>query len=224
MWYSKKKYFTWSIMKKLTLFLLSVVALSACTPKPPSAAPENQTEEQAAKEFEEIGKAIEAGKSARCVMTKKDSKETMTYVVKGKKIKMSGASMGGENQSGGMLSDEQYVYTWNDSTKEGVKFKVTPTEDSKNTLAEQSKTQDIPDFSDEKEKQKYEDLGYSVNCQVTNVPDSEFTPPTGIKFTDMSLLMEQSTKMKPGTTPSAANQAEMEKQLQDAMKQYGQGY
>lgn len=211
-------------MKKIALLLTAVLIFSACKSQTGQVtAPDSQTEAQAINEFTEMGKALQAGKSVSCSMKKKDSPETVTYTIKGKKMKMSGFAAD-SNQQGSMLSDGEYVYTWNDTTKEGTKFKLPTEEELKDTAEKTGQTQQsVPDFSDEAERQKYADMGYTVNCEVANVSDSDFVPPADVTFRDMSQIMEAAKQYQQSSAqPSASDQAEMQRQAQELMKQYAQ--
>lgn len=182
-------------MHKTVLLVGSALLLGACTsrqPSPESLAP--QTQQQAMNEFQEVSAAIQAGQSVRCEMIKTDGTETMTYLMKGKKMKMN-TVVTAENglQPGTMISDGEYFYIWNVDTNEGVKSKL-PSEEDVKAVAEQQ-GRELPDFSKEEEKQKYEDLGYRVDCQVAEVADAEFVPPANVQFRDMSQLMNNVQQM-----------------------------
>ncbi len=206
-------------MKKIVFLITSFVLFSACKPQTPPAAPESQTQDQAINEFTEMGQAIQSGKPVSCTMQKKDSTESVTYLIKGKKMKMSGFGSGDAGQPGSMLSDGEYVYTWTDATKQGMKFKL-PSEEAQQTTTEQTPTtpQNVPDFSSEEERQKYADMGYTVNCEVAVVADSEFVPPTDVTFRDLSSMMQA----LPSATAPVMDQAEAQRRAQEMMQQYAQ--
>ncbi len=166
----------------------------------------NQTAAQAATEYQKLAQAIESGQSARCLIAQKDGPEQITYVVKGEKIRMETAGVNTSDQPGSMIFDGAYTYVWSDQTKEG--FQMAVPEDSPDY--EDFGQPDIPDFTDEQELQAYEEEGYSINCNVESVPDSEFTPPTDVNFTDMSQLYNDFTNE---LTPE---------QLEQLQQQYGQ--
>lgn len=186
-------------MKKISLLIVSVLLLSACTHKntTQNQPEQEQTQNEMAQEFENIATAIAAGKSAQCVMTKTDSTDTITTYIKGKKVKTIAVSEKTPAQNGSMLSDGTTMYTWTDATKEGVMFKL-PSEDGLKNIP--TNAPQVPDFSKPEETEKFENQGYTVNCEVKNIDDAEFTKPADVTFTDMSAFLENAAKMAP---PSA---------------------
>lgn len=183
-------------MKKLLLLGSAALILAACTPKDQpqettAPAPDQTTSEQAS-EFSKVAMAIQAGQSASCQITNTETGEAMDYKIKGKKMKMTGMTSPDAAQSTAMLMDGEFIYTWNEADKKGVKMQL-PSEEDMAELSQQGMT--MPDLSQEAEKEKYENDGYSVNCTVTSVDESEFVPPTDVAFTDMSALMDNAMKM-----------------------------
>ncbi len=174
------------------------VLFAGCTKQPTSEqlqVPATQTEGQAMKEYEKIAAAMKDGKSVRCVMSNTETQETMTYAVKGKKVSVKGIAgyEGAGGETGSMLMDEKYMYTWSDAKKEGVKFAIPAEVTGQPTPAQR---QDIPSLETEEDQQRYEDMGYSVVCDQTEVADSEFVPPSDIVFTDASAMMQQAEEMQ----------------------------
>lgn len=210
-------------MKIALSLILASLLFSACkTQTPQSTAPQN--EKQAMNEFAELSSAIEAGRPVSCVFTKSPENTVMTYMMKGKKIKISGMQVEGQAYQGAMMSDGEYMHTWDEVKKEGVKMKLPAEQDLKDFAKE--KGQSVPDLSDETERKTWEDQGYRIDCKEATIADSEFIPPTDIKFTDMSAMMESvNTMMKSGddgSAPNAADQKEMQEQINKMMQQYGQ--
>jgi hypothetical protein len=156
-------------------------------------------------------------------MTKTDGSSTMDYIIKGKKMKISGMEyQGKKNTNGSMISDGEFMYTWDDTSKTGMKIAI-PKEEDVSKLARE-KGQEVPSFSTEEDKKKYEDQGYRVDCKELAVDDSVFVPPSDVKFSDLSSMMENSKKLmvKPNEMPSEEQQKAMEDQVKEMMKQYGQ--
>lgn len=205
------------MLKRATFILLSSLFLSACIPQSQPQAPANQTQEQSMKEYEKVAQAIQAGKSIKCVMTKKDDGSTMTSFVKGKKVKTVGIPADKPAETSTMISDSVYVYTWNDQKKEGVKFKIP---EEKDVEATKEATQKVPDFSKEEDQKAYEEMGYTIACVVIDIGDDEFVPPPGIKFSDLSAMMEKTTQAPNTGAMTKEQQEAIQKQTEQLMKQY----
>lgn len=190
-------------MKKV-LFGVSVLILAGCNSQTPT--PQVQTQDQAQSEYQEMASAMASGKPVRCVMTNAERNETITYLVKDKKVRLNTVVANDEQQSGNMLMDGEYIFTWSDVKKEGTKFKV-PEE-----TTEQPQEQEVPDLSQEEDRKEYEDLGYTIDCEGANVADSEFIPPSDVTFTDMSQMMDQAQKQQESMSPE--DRAQFEKMMQ----------
>lgn len=196
-------------MKKVLLGV-SAIVLAACNNQ---STPEVQTQEQAMGEYEQMANLVATGKPVRCLMTDTEKGHTMTYLMKDKKVKMTDMMMSDTGETGAMLMDTEYMYTWSDQKKEGTKMKLN-LEDLKES-ADQAQ-QDVPDLSNEEDRKAYEEMGYTINCEEAQVSDSEFVPPTDVKFMDMSAMMEKAKEAQQGMTP------EQQKQMEEMMKQYAQ--
>lgn len=189
----------------LGVFLLSaIVSFSACIPA--KEADKVQTKEAAQKEMMEMAKIVESGGSAYCKLTADDNGE-IEYWIKGKKMKMKGLgfAVGMVDQEeetkklGYMISDTKNMYMWSEGEAEGVKMKL-PTEEELKEMAEDVKewADNMPDFTSDEVMGEYEEQGYIVDCKKQNVSDSEFVPPSNIKFQDMSEMMEGAMEMGKG--------------------------
>lgn len=194
-------------MKKILLGI-SIVTLAACNNQ---ATPQVQTQEQAMGEFEQMGAAMQSGKPVRCLMTDTKKNHTMTYLMKDKKVKMTNMMMSDSGETGAMLMDSEFIYTWSDQKKEGTKMKI-----PEDQMKEASENKDVPDLATEEDRQQYEDMGYTINCEEANLADSEFVPPTDITFMDMSAMMEKAKEAQQGMTP------EQQKEMEKMMQQYSQ--
>ena len=154
--------------------------------------PKQQTTSDLQREANEIAAAIQAGKPIKCTITRVETEEhaaaQMEYLMKGEKIKMTGVEIqGNEQDQGAMISDGEFVYVWDNQTKEGFKFPVTDPEEAQEAA---SNKPDGPDFSQEDVQRQYEDQGYTLDCDQTNISDEEFTPPADVTFQDFSAMME----------------------------------
>ncbi len=180
---------------------LSIVALplflAGCsTTSAPSVTPTpspTEIEETTANQLETI---LASGGSARCTMSKTDGTSEITYSIKGKKMRMEGAPGATTQNNGSVISDGSYLYIWENGKTEGIKSKI-PTEQEMEKLKEKSEAymQNSPNLSDDAVRKEYEDQGYRIDCKGAQIPDSEFVPPTTIKFTDTTALMENAAKM-----------------------------
>lgn len=214
------------MIKQLLVVTLSAIALSACLPNKQADTASEQPGAMQADEYREVAAALQAGGSAMCTITKADGTTDMQYYAKADKVRVTGITeqMEGSEYSA-MLMDGEYIYTWNETTKEGVKFAVP--DPAEVTEAQQNMPQ-VPDFTDETARQEYVEDGYSVDCQVTDVADSMFVPPSDVKFQDMSKLMENAQQMMQqqnayeGQGMSAEQQQQLQEQAQQMMQQYGQ--
>lgn len=215
-------------MKKVLLLATASLFLAGCGPQKtvnkPENAPAAQAGQQAAGEFGEIAAAIKAGKSARCEMKKTDNSIVMDYMIKGKKMKMVTLSATDAKKAGNMISDGEFMYTWSQNDTKGIKMKVPTPEELEEMKNGVQNSPQIPDLSSENEKQKLENLGYTVDCKVTDVADSEFIPPTTITFTDISVSMDKLKNITKADSQqlSKEEQDAMNAQIEEAMKQMKQ--
>jgi hypothetical protein len=179
---------------KLTLLIFLATILVGCAPSPQTsestpvpAAPKEQSGSAAASEFAEVAAAIKLGQAARCTLTNTAENQSMEYVIKGKKMKMHASAIATSMPETSMLTDGEFLYTWTEKDKKGMKMRVPTPEETKQM---KDTTHKLPDFSQESEKQRYENLGYTINCALTTAADSEFIPPADVTFTDLSAMMK----------------------------------
>lgn len=215
-------------MKKALLLATASLVLAGCGPQKtanqPESAPVAQTEQQTAMEFGEIAAAIKAGQSARCEMKKTDNSITMEYMIKGKKMKMITLSATDTKKAGNMISDGEFMYTWSQSDTKGIKMKVPTPEELEEMKNGVQNSPQMPDLSSETEKQKLENMGYTVDCKVADVADSEFIPPATVTFTDISVSMDKLKNITRADSQqlNKEEQDAMNAQLEEAMKQMKQ--
>lgn len=210
-------------MKKSIFLLAAAVILAGCTfpPKKTSQPEAPSTKAEMVTQFEKVADAMASGKSVECVMTQVTSNNSFTYQVKGKKIHAFGQLSPEASESGNMLTDGEFMYTWSDQTKEGTKFLI-PTETEVEQQPEDlSKV--VPDFRNTDTQQEYENLGYSINCTEKNLDDSVFIAPSDVKFTDLSQMMgaakQYQQQMKDASTSGGSELTQ--EQLQQMMKSFG---
>ncbi len=214
------------MFKQIVLISAASLALTACLPNK-STTSEGSDAPTDTDQYQAMAQALQTGGSAHCTITKEDGTGTIEYYAKGEKVRVSGITdeTSGDNQYSSMLSDGDYVYTWNETKKEGVKF---PQPDPDAVAQAQDQAPNIPNFSDETARDEYVQDGYDVDCQVTGVDDGLFTPPADVAFTDMTKMMEGAQQMmqglneNPNQVPSAEQQQQLQEQAEQMMQQFGQ--
>ncbi len=209
-------------MKKFALLFTSVVLLAGCKQAvaPTTPTVDNSQSESAASS--QIAAAISSGQPISCTMTKKDGTSSMQYMMKDKKMKITGIVAQGTTTPASMISDGSFMYTWDATTKQGMKIALST--DGQLSEEDRQKTGDIPSINSDADKKKLEDEGYTVDCNAATIDDAEFVPPTDVKFSDFSTLMQKSKVMMQNKTGDESQQSpeEMQKQAQEMMKQYQQ--
>lgn len=175
-----------------------------------------QTTGEVVNEMQELGAAMQAGEPMRCVMTDAEGVR-VEYDVMGEKMRMAGIQMG--EKTGYMINDGEYVYTWEEGGTEGMKIRI-PTEEEIQETAEAAEeyAQDIPDFYSEGEMAEYEDMGYSIECNPTELNDDSFVPPAEVNFTDPTVMMQEAAD----EMDISELDPELQQQIKDAMEGLGQ--
>lgn len=212
-------------MNKLSLLGLTVmgsaIVLAGCNKTPPvtESEPETtgQSETEVVSEWQKIGEAIAMGKTAQCDMTNTETGDTSRYYIKGKNIRFDTVNATNPEQSGSFLTDGEFIYTWTEAAKEGVKFSAIMPSGTPNPAVTQPPQ--APDFSTEDAWLNYQNLGYTIDCSVEPVDDSLFIPPTDVTFTDMTALMKKFTQVTP-VVSGGASQID-EAQIKELMQQFG---
>lgn len=184
----------------------------------------DSSQAEIASQSEKIAAAMAAGTPLSCSISGTDSTESYTYVVQGKKFKMSNTLAAVDDKPAtttNVISDGEYAYTWSEPGTEGLKFKLPTEEEMKESADKTEKTQEalgnFPDLSDQEKLDEYEDQGYTVTCEETTIDAKAFIPPTTVTFQDMNAMMESSIK-----DATQGMTEEQKKEIEDAMKQYQQ--
>lgn len=176
---------------------LSAVVFSGCIGNKAVVNNANQSQEQAVSEAKEFADAIASGKSTYCKITGKDA--DMEYWVKGKKFKIvtkvtmtNQETKETQSQVVYAIKDDQYMYSWSDASKQGVKIRI-PTEEEMSKMTEQEKQAlpDVPELSKEEDFSKIKDEGYAIDCKQQDVADSSLVLPTDITFVDPTEMMKK---------------------------------
>ena len=165
--------------------------LSACnkTSSTPSGAIVNKEE---VKEESFSGKStlktlLGMGKSLNCTYEFNDSENKLqtkgTTYISGKKfatdIEMTNPADAKKTLKNHMISDGEYIYTWEDQKNTGMKIKIEAPESEAKTV----KT-DVAGAKEDMEKE------YDMKCSPWGVDQNKFNLPTNIKFTDLSEMMK----------------------------------
>ncbi|MDQ3099108.1 MAG: hypothetical protein M3Q44_05170 [bacterium] len=207
-----KKYFSLSL-------ILFVVVLAGCasknsetTPAPSSGQIEQPSQKEVITGQQRIAQAMTNGTGVTCTIQKKDGTDSITFEMKGKKSKASGASLSGGKGTGFMINDGEHAYIWNDVDKKGVKMSLKGISDTS--------PDSYQDFTNETTQKDYEAQGYTYNCTEASLADAVFIAPKDVIFQDLSALMDSSRQLQ-GDTPTGNPPTAAERQkLIDSMKQY----
>jgi hypothetical protein len=194
--------------------MLSAIVLSGCLHNP--SAP--QTTNEVMSEWEKVGKAIAEGKSARCEMINKETGEKSDYYIDGLKMRFETINETNPDQSGAFLTDGEYAYTWTHNNKQGVKFALI---DPEETEPQTTPDTDVPDFSNPEEWENYEDMGFTIMCEIEPVDESMFMPPADVQFTDMSETNAQLQKMMENAENMDESNQPSQEEIQRLMETYG---
>ena len=171
------------------ILVLSTIILSACT-WPWQIGTQPQSDSAMMKEGEELAQALQSGKPMRCTVTSTEG-ETVEYTVKGEKMRASGTDFAEGEKTGHIIKNETEIYVWEEGATEGFMYTLPSEEEMQNAEnATQQPQYDAPDFNDESSVQEYEDRGYTVDCNETNIPDDTFTPPSSVMFKDVNAMMQ----------------------------------
>jgi hypothetical protein len=193
----------------------------------PGIAPKDSKIGQVA-EAGKLSMMIATGQSGKCVITDKNTDAVTEYYVKGKKMKFSTQGVGmmtapgsaGDdpmpsdvaNKKSYFLNDTEYTYMWQEGEKNGIKTKIEAPTEPKDTPAMYTEGEEVEPAPESDEPTmdiaKFEqDLNYSISCDLTELSDSEFVPPTDVTFMDYSQMNEQNYMMymqngqaEPGST------------------------
>lgn len=188
-------------MKKSYLPVLIIIFaatfLSACLPgsqnqnnQEAEAPNQEQSQQEIMNEWQQVGNAVANGESVMCQIRNIETDEVGDYYMQGEKIKYQFEHPTDPQQSGSFISDGEYIYSWNTENKQGMKFKIDVQEETQQQMENmQQPENDVPDFTDESTWKEYENTGYTIDCEVSDIADSEFVPPADITFTDFSEMM-----------------------------------
>lgn len=170
-----------------------------------------QSMNKTASKAQEFARAIESGKPTLCVMTK--GEEKMEYLIKGKMMRANFTIVAeGKPTLSHMINDEKYFYMWSDGQIQGTKMNLLVP--SPSPVPNAPKDIEAPKFDSVDDYDKLKNNGYTIDCKGATVTDSDFLPPTDVKFIDPSEIMRAIP------SPDANGQIDM-KQIEELKKKYG---
>lgn len=215
-------------MKKLLPVLLLLLLLGVggyfyltsrgMVPKAPLGSAGNTTQNGGI--FTSIKDALSKSMSLKCVYKDEEGVETTTYIKGGAlRVMMINAKEG--EQPNNIVMKDKMMYMWNDTTKTGFSYKIEEPKDVTPIPTVEDKTVNKETGDDQKESVLAQIEKYKDTCKVETVVDSMFAVPTDVKFQDMSALQEQMMKTVP-QAPQGGSQEDMQKYIQEMMKQQGE--
>lgn len=223
----------------LLLLLLSFALFTGCIPKSSTSedvsteVPNDQSVGEQAREWQKVSQAITNGQSVKCLMTEVQTGTQTRYYLKDKFSRYDRDPDATQANQASFLTDGEMIYTWNNQTKQG--FKMLATEPSVSPLPDESQQpEEAPDFTNEETWSQYQQMGYSIACNVEELDPSLFIPPAEVKFTDMSQVLNQFQGLDPALNqeqvreqtriqdPEQADEQQLnQEQIQQMLKQYG---
>ena len=150
-----------------------------------------------------IKDALSGSATLQCDYTDEDGRKTMAYVKNG--MVRADVTATKPEESGSMILKDKKLYFW---TAKGGFVMEAPDTDSVMKETEESNQGTEVMTSLEKYKQY---------CKTGTVSDSVFTPPTNVKFQDLSEMMKM---MAPSGTKTTTPTGYDQKQVEEMMKQY----
>lgn len=176
----------------------------------------NETRQQDSGGAQEFAAAVQSGTPTLCTLTKDGT--SMEYLIKGKMMRTNTRVLGETKSdkevmtSAHMINDTQNIYIWSDDQKQGTKMAV-PSEEDVQKMKDQVQAypSTAPVMSTESDYSSLKDAGYTINCKMGSVSDTDFVPPADVSFIDASAMIRAIP------TPDSDGQIDMKK-LQE---QYG---
>ena len=157
-----------------------------------------------------IKEALAGSQSLQCDFTDESGRKTVTYIKSGAiRTDMTATD---PKQSGSMIFKDKKMYYWNGKTGTVLTFdiqemeKITPPV----TTPSVKQGENPQDVVASLEK-------YKESCKQASVADDLFTPPTDVKFTDLTSMMK-SLKSVPSAIPSGVSEEQI-KAMQEAVQQ-----
>lgn len=157
---------------------------------------------------------IAAGKSGSCTIVNRESGESTELFIKGKKMKFSGVNLGMPEAETAQypqptrtkavsyfLNDGEYTYIWEQGAKNGFKTKLPTEEEIKKmneSLSTTDQTEQLPTDTSKPDLSQFEGSDeYTINCDLKDIADTEFAPPSEVEFMDFSQMTQDWAKSMP---------------------------
>lgn len=153
--------------------------------------------EQGSNIFSSIKDALSKSVSLKCDYPDPSGKGTITSYIKNGAVRMSSINMGPQGNGSAIMKDNK-MWIWDDTKKEGMVLTLNP--------PEADKTNKSAPKEDQREKVLAEMEKYKSYCKTEVVSDSLFTPPAGVKFTDLENIMKQVPSVNVPTQAEEPNQ------------------
>lgn len=183
-------------MKKVVLALTSllVLTLAGCSlggraqVNNESTTPTPTTAQTSGNVFTSIKDALSKSLTLQCSYPDATGKTTVTTYIKNGAIRVSNVSMA--EKSGNAIMKDNQMWVWNDTDKTGMILSFNTTEASPTgkqtpSTSQTSANNNNPGGSILDNLEKFKQY-----CKPGVVADSMFTPPTDVKFTDLSKAMQ----------------------------------
>ncbi|OGK19531.1 hypothetical protein A2866_00150 [Candidatus Roizmanbacteria bacterium RIFCSPHIGHO2_01_FULL_39_8] len=186
-------------------------------------APENMMQGKKTSEegnvFTSIKDALSKSVSLECTYNDEEGVSVKSYIKGGGVRSMMTAK--DPKQPNNFIMKDNKMYMWNDTTKEGfmttweMPKDITPNPTLEAMGKEEEKTNESDSLLAQMEK-------YKDACKPAVVADSLFTPPTDVKFQDMSAVQKQMMEQLSKTPEQNGQSGQMsEEDLKKLMEQYG---
>ena len=123
---------------------------------------------------------------------KDDSGTSVKSYIKNGAVRVSSTTASGSTQSGDIIMKDKKMYMWDLKTKQGFVYDIPDADTSTDSKVGMTSTEVNQSESYLNMIDKYKD-----SCKAATVEDSYFTPPTDVKFQDMSKYLEDLKKQMP---------------------------
>jgi hypothetical protein len=172
------------IISKIVAISLVAFTLTGCFKK------QEQTANQQSGGIQNI---FGGNKGMKCVYEMNG--QTVTTYVKGDKVRTEGVQTEGNSVDGMMISDGEWMYTWDSVSKKGTKMNIKQIEEmAGDDMTKEVESDEIPeDMQVEIEKMEDE---FAAKCSNEKINDSMFVPPTDVEFTDMTQGIDEMNKLQ----------------------------
>ena len=138
----------------------------------------------------DIGSMFQGGDSYRCTYVKDNIR--VESLIKGQKFSTKAETPEAVVYS---ISDGTWVYSWQEGQPNGIKIKISD-------LQQQNQGSNTQVDTSNMDVRKALEAASNLDCRIANVPDSSFTPASGINFVDMQeqlrLIQHQQQQLQQG--------------------------